>query len=79
MSQKAKRRTKIASLADPIRNGNGFHKNHAWVPGDPIENHPLAGVAGSFKDDPFWDEFIQIMKDERRKEDERYFKDLEEE
>ena len=60
----------------PQKNGtngstNGSHK------GDPEpllgRNHPLASVAGSFKDDPFWDEFIQIMKDERRKEDERDF------
>lgn len=38
----------------------------------PIPNHPLAGAAGSFADDPFWDEFVQLMEDERRKIDERY-------
>ncbi len=54
---------------------NGFHKAGAQPPllG---KDHPLASVAGSFKDDPFWDEFIQLMKDARREEDERYFKEL---
>jgi hypothetical protein len=79
MAQKAKRRTKGIPVVRPIHNGNGFHKNHSWVPGDPIENHPLAGAMGAFKDDPLWDEFIQAMKDARHEEDERYFKTLEDE
>ena len=78
MALKAKRRTKI--ITPPHRNGsngsNGFHKRE-WQPGDPPELHPLAGVAGSFKDDPLWDDFIQIMKDLRREELERDLKNLE--
>lgn len=85
MAQKAKRRTKMLSVpvARNGRNGNGFHKdlptNRSWVPGDPIENHPLASLAGSHKDDPPWDEFIQIMKDLRREELERDLRYLENE
>jgi len=85
MAQKAKRRTKSVPIAKPAHSGNGFqnsnglHKNHKWVPGDPTEDHPLAGAMGAFRDDPFWDEFVQAMKDARREEDERYFKDLEDE
>ncbi len=79
MALKAKRRTKTLSAS--YSNGsnghsNGFHK-HEWQPGDPTKDHPLAGVAGSFKDDPLWDEFIQIMKDLRREELERDLKNLE--
>jgi hypothetical protein len=48
MARKAKRRTKIAPVAT-AHNGNGFHKNHSWVPGDPVENHPLASIAGAIK------------------------------
>ncbi len=84
MAQKAKRRIKTLStktLSVPTaRNGNGFHrnyKNHSWVPGDPIENHPLADLMGSHANDPYWDEFIQIMKDLRREELERDLKNLE--
>ena len=40
------------------------------------KNHPLASVMGAFNDDPFWDEFIQLMKDARREENERDFKEL---
>ncbi len=92
MAQKAKRRIKTLStktlstktLSVPTaRNGNGFHRdlptNRSWVPGDPIENHPLASLAGSHKGDPTWDEFIQIMKDLRREELERDLKNLEDE
>lgn len=42
------------------------------MPGDPPELHPLFSSFGAFKDDPFWDEFVQAMDDERRKIDERY-------
>ena len=90
MAQKAKSRRPgagDAATAPPQSNGtngstngstNDFHKAD---PEPPLlgKDHPLASVAGSFKDDPFWDEFIQIMKDERRKEDERYFKELDKE
>ena len=86
MAQKAKIRRpggRIAGSA-PQSNGtngsanngaNGFHKAD---PEPPLlgKDHPLAHIAGSYKDDPFWDEFIQIMKDERLREDERYLKDL---
>lgn len=85
MAQKAKSRRpgagRIAvSLQSSGANGstNGFHKAD---PEPPLlgKDHPLASIAGSYKDDPFWDEFIQIMKDARREEDERYLKDLEDE
>ena len=84
MAQKAKSRKPGAGrvAAAPPSNGtnsstnsltNGFHKGG---PEPPLlsKDHPLASVMGAFKDDPFWDEFIQIMKDERRKENERDFK-----
>ena len=79
MALKAKRRTKLItpSHRNSHKNGsNGFHKRE-WQRGAPTEDHPLAGVAGSFKDDPLWDEFIQIMKDLRREELERDLKNLE--
>ncbi len=78
MAQKAKQ-TKTAQVANSAQNGNGFHKNHSWVPGDPVETHPLAGIAGSYQDDPFWDEFQQAMRDARREEDERDFQGLKDE
>ena len=81
MPLKAKRRTKLVS--SPHRNGtgnnghsNGFHKRE-WQPGDPPELHPLAHLVGSHKDDPYWDEYIQLMKDLRREELERDLKNLE--
>ncbi len=77
--QKAKHRTKIVSVPAHSQNGNGFHKNHEWVPGDSVEDNPIARIAGSYKDDPFWDEFIQILKDDRQKELERDLKNLENE
>jgi len=33
------------------------------------EPHPLASVAGSFADDPLWDEFLQAMEESRRQLD----------
>jgi len=70
MPLKAKRRTK--AISPPHLNGskngsNGFHKRE-WQVGDPPELHPLAHLAGSHKDDPYWDEYIQLMKDLRREE-----------
>ncbi len=79
MAVKAKRRTKSALVPANNHNGNGFHKDYAWVPSNSIEANPLARIAGSYKDDPFWDEFVQIMKDERQKELERDLKNLENE
>ncbi len=86
MALRAKRRTKsiTKTISPPHLNGHrngsngrdGFYKRE-WVVGDPPQDHPLAGVAGSFKDDPLWDEFIQIMKDLRREELERDLKNLE--
>jgi hypothetical protein len=83
MAVKAKHRTKtttkIVYVPAPAQNGNGFHKNDTWVPGDSVEDNPIARIAGSYKDDPFWGEFVQIMKDERQKELERDLKNLENE
>lgn len=86
MAQKAKSRRPGAGRvavtppqSDAVNGStNGFHQAD---PQPPLlgKDHPLAKVAGSFKDDPFWDEFIQLMKDARREEDERYFKELEDE
>ena len=79
--QKAKHRastvTKIIYVPTYPQNGNGYHKEDKWVVGDPPEKHPLAGIAGSYKDDPFWDEFIQTMQEERQKELARDLKNLE--
>ncbi len=33
------------------------------------EDHPLADSAGSFKDDPLWDEMIASIKNHRRELD----------
>lgn len=30
--------------------------------GTAIKDHPLAKIAGSYADDPFWDEFVQAME-----------------
>ncbi len=76
--QKAKHRTKIVSIPIPSQNGNGFHKNYSWVPGDPVETHPLYSAMGAFKDDPFQEELAQIMKDLRREELERDLRWLDE-
>ena len=75
--QKAKHRTKTVYVPAYPQNGNGYHKEDTWKVGDPPEKHPLYSAAGAFKDDPFWDEFVQIMKDERQKELERDLKNLE--
>jgi len=83
VAQKAKsRRPAAARAAAPHSNGmngsNGKNGVHEVNTDPPMlgKNHPLAHVAGSFKDDPFWDEFIQLMKDARREENERDFKEL---
>ena len=68
--QKAKHRTKAASASSAPQNSNGSHLS-SWMPGDPPELHPLFSSFGAFKDDPFWDEFVQAMDEERRKIDEQ--------
>jgi len=84
VAQKAKSRRPAAARAaiTPHGNGtngsngkNGFHEEND----DPPllgKNHPLAHIMGSYKDDPFWDEFVQLMKDARREQNERDFKEL---
>jgi len=34
-----------------------------------LEDHPLADSAGSFKDDPLWDEMMQAVQNHRRELD----------
>ena len=79
--QKAKHRTspmtKIVYVPTYPQNGNGsykddYQKDDNWMPGDPPEKQPLFSSMGAFKDDPFWDEFVQAMDNERRKIDEWY-------
>jgi hypothetical protein len=77
MAVKAKRRTKIISAAPPSRNGNGFHKKHSWMPGDPPETHPLFSLMGKYKDDPEFEASVQLMKKLRQEELERDLKWLE--
>lgn len=76
--QKAKRRTKIVYVPAPSRNGNGFHKNDGWVPGDPPEKHPLFSLIGKYKDDPIFEESVQLMKKLRQEELERDLRWLDE-
>ena len=77
--QKAKRRIKVIPVPAQIRNGNGFHHNTGGRAGSPSGNDPIARIAGSYKDDPFWAEFLQHMKDFRRQDLERDLKNLENE
>ena len=79
--QKVKRRSPVVVYVPVTHSGNGHsngHKPSPWKPGDPIENHPLANLMGSHKDDPTWDEYVQIMADLRREELERDLKYLDE-
>jgi len=76
--QKAKHRTRVVYVPTPSQNGNGFHKNHSWVPGDPVEEHPLYSAMGAFKDDPIFEESVQLMKKLRQEELERDLKWLDE-
>ena len=75
--QKAKRRMKLVPVPTPARNGNGFHKNSKWVPADQPSADRIASIAGSYKDDPFWEEFVGHMEEFRRAELERDLKNLE--
>ena len=79
MAQQAKRRTKAVPQAPHLSNGNGFHNTVPRLPGDPLENHPLASIAGSHRNDPHWAEYVQVMKELRREELERDMKNLENE
>lgn len=76
--QKAKHRTKIVSVPTHSQNGNGFHKNDGWVPGDPPEKHPLFSLMGKYKDDPDFEEYVQLMKKLRQEELERDLRWLDE-
>lgn len=84
MAQKAKsRRPATARLAAPphsnkTNGSSGKSGSHEANTDPPMlgKNHPLAHIMGSYKDDPFWDEFVQLMKDARREENERDFKEL---
>ena len=78
--QKAKRRMKSISVPAQTRNGNGFHESAEWVvPGGSPQDHSIANIAGSYRDDPFWDEFVGHMAEFRRAELERDLKNLENE
>ncbi len=80
--QKAKHRTttvtKIVYVPTYPQNGNGVHKNDTWKPGDPPEKHPLFDLAGKYKDDPLFEESVQLMKKLRQEELERDLKWLDE-
>jgi hypothetical protein len=54
-------------LRDRLR--NGVEVVAAEVPAQAIEN-PWVKYAGMFKDDPMFDEVLEIMKQNRRKDDE---------
>jgi hypothetical protein len=43
------------------------------------ENHPLYPLMGKYKDDPTWDEFMELIKQHRRETDEFWNKIYEEE
>jgi hypothetical protein len=43
------------------------------------KNHPLRSTFGIFKDDPYWDEFMEIIKQNRKETDEFWNKIYEEE
>ncbi|MGI4788509.1 MAG: hypothetical protein ACRYFS_06620 [Janthinobacterium lividum] len=73
--QKAKHLTKIVPAS--TGNGNGIHQEHKWVPGDPPEKHPLFVLAGKYKDDPLFNETVELMKRLRQEELERDIKALE--
>ena len=80
--QKAKRRTnavtKIVYVPTYPQNGNGSHAGNTWKPGDPPENHPLFDLAGKYKDDPLFEESVQLMKKLRQEELERDLRWLDE-
>lgn len=84
VAQKAKSRRPAAARIAAPHHGNGTNGSdgrngsHGADADPPLlgKNHPLAHIAGSYKDDPFWDEFVQLMKDARREENERDFKEL---
>lgn len=77
--QKAKHRTKTVSALAHTQNCNGFHKSNDWILADRTGEDRIANIAGSYKDDPFWDEFIGHLKEFRQAELERDLKSLENE
>ena len=80
--QKVKHRstpvTKIVSVPTYPQNGNGVHKEDKWKVGNPPEKHPLFDLAGKYKDDPLFEEAVQLMKKLRQEELERDLKWLDE-
>ena len=80
--QKAKYRTpivtKIVYVPTYPQNGNGTHTADTWKPGDPPEKHPLFDLAGKYKDDPLFEESVQLMKKLRQEELERDLRWLDE-
>ncbi len=80
--QKAKHRTatvtKIVYIPTYPQNGNGAHAADTWKPGDPPEKHPLFDLAGKYKDDPLFEESVQLMKKLRQEELERDLRWLDE-
>ena len=77
--QKAKRRMKSIPVPAHTHNGNGVYKNTELASSESSQNSFIANIAGSYKDDPFWDEFVGRMAEFRRAELERDFKNLENE
>ncbi len=81
--QKVKRHTstvtKIVYIPTYTQNGNGTHAANQWRPGDPPEKHPLFDLAGKYKDDPLFEESVQLMKKLRQEELEQDWKRLDEE
>ncbi len=80
--QKAKHRTstitKIVYVPAYPQNGNDVHQEDNWKVGDPPEKHPLFDLAGKYKDDPMFEESVQLMKKLRQEELERDLKWLDE-
>ena len=76
--QKAKRRMKSIPVPAYIHNGNGVYENTERASSNPSQNSFIANIAGSYKDDPFWDEFVGHMAEFRRAELERDLRLLDE-
>jgi len=52
------------TLTKPTANGHRAETGDA-----PIENHPLAGVIGAFRDDPEYDALLEQIAEHRRRVD----------
>jgi len=70
--QKAKHRTKTVSALAHTQNGNGFHKSNDWILADRTGEDRIANIAGSYKDDPFWDSMMAAIENNRRELDAEY-------